>query len=71
MSNSSYALINDSNDKSSIDTSIQKVVSPRAMDNADRAIRKRFIQITIAVALYWYETISHHCFAKLGFTDVI
>ncbi|CAF4026023.1 unnamed protein product, partial [Rotaria magnacalcarata] len=59
MSNSSYRLLNNSSDKIGSDSSIKDSdSSSTAMTNSNSALKKRYIQITIAVTLYWFVSIT-------------
>jgi len=54
MSDKSYALLNNSTDKLDV---VVPVNEPTTNTNAD-SLKTRYIQIAIAVALYWYENCS-------------
>lgn len=58
MSTSSYRLLNNSTDKIDVDLSVKEPTSSAAMNHANLTLRKRFIQITFAVTLYWYGRIT-------------
>ncbi|CAF1577958.1 unnamed protein product [Rotaria sp. Silwood1] len=55
MSNNSYRLLNNSTDKLDIDPSVKESVT---MNNSNNALKKRFMQITFAVILYWFVSIT-------------
>jgi hypothetical protein len=58
MSNSSYTLLKNSTDKLDVGIPVKEPASSSAMTNSNDALKKRYVQIAIAVALYWYKTIS-------------
>ncbi|CAF2812004.1 unnamed protein product [Rotaria sp. Silwood2] len=58
MSNSSYRLLNNSTDKLDTDPSVNEPVSSVTMNNSNNTLRKRYMQITFAVTLYWFVSIT-------------
>lgn len=60
MSNSSYTLLKNSTDKIDVSIPIKESTSPPSLSsttstsNAD-TLKNRYVQIAIAVILYWYE----------------
>ena len=54
MSNSSYTLLNNSTEKLDIDIPVKEsTTTTTTMNNSNEALKKRYIQIAIAVTLYW------------------
>ncbi|MBL8086326.1 MAG: hypothetical protein JNN26_27090 [Candidatus Obscuribacter sp.] len=54
MSNSSYTLLSNSTDKLDVTVPVKELESTAAMGNSyNDALKKRYIQIAIAVSLYW------------------
>jgi len=59
MSNSSYTLLKNTTDKPDIGISIKEPITSSTMNNSNDALKKRYIQIALAVMLYWYKNISY------------
>jgi hypothetical protein len=55
MSNSSYTLLKNSTDKSDVGIPMKESGSSSTMANSNEALKKRYMQIASAVALYWYR----------------
>ena len=64
MSNSSYTLLKNSADKLDVGIPIKESGSSSTMASSNEALKKRYTQIAVAVALYWYEN-SYNAFAIL------
>ncbi|CAF4254266.1 unnamed protein product, partial [Rotaria sp. Silwood2] len=58
MSSSSYRLLNNSTDQLNTDPSVNEPVSSVTMNNSNNTLRKRYMQITFAVTLYWFVSIT-------------
>ncbi|CAF0753592.1 unnamed protein product [Adineta ricciae] len=60
MSNSSYSLLSNSSDKLDVEISIKEppTSSSAAMNSANEALKKRYVQIAVAVILYWFVSIT-------------
>jgi len=56
MSNKSYAVLNNSIDKLDVTIPIKEPPSTTNTRSED-SLHKRYVQIAIAVGLYWYEEI--------------
>ncbi len=53
MSNSSYSLLNNSTDKLDVSIPVKDSATSSNMSNSNEALKKRYVQIAIAVTLYW------------------
>ncbi len=59
MSNTSYALLNNSTDKHDVSLSVKEPApsSSSTANPTEVSLSQRYTQIAIAVALYWYEEV--------------
>ncbi len=70
MSNISYSPLNNSTDKLDVTIPVKESASSSTSNNPiGDSLRKRYIQIAIAVALYWYKEILYHF--SLNFIDYL
>jgi hypothetical protein len=59
MSNSSYAILNNSTDKLDVAIPLTETGSPSvSTSSSDVTLKHHYVQIAIAVALYWYDNAS-------------
>ncbi len=67
MSNSSYAVLTNSTDKPDVAIPIKESVSSQSTSNNTNGdtLNNRYIQIAIAVALYWYEKLEYDLILQL------
>jgi hypothetical protein len=58
MTSSSYTLLNNPTDKLDVQLPIKESIPMLSTMNSNEALKKRYIQIACAVALYWSVTCS-------------
>ena len=54
MSNTSYSLLTNSTETLDATIPVKEPVSTSAMNSSNDALKKRYVQIALAVLLYWY-----------------
>ena len=54
MSSASYSLLTNSSESLDATIPVKEPVSTGAMNSSNDALKKRYVQIALAVLLYWY-----------------